>query len=287
MQNIFNRTNVTLALAGAFAAVSLATAVACDSSSGATSGTATPVQQPPTQIVEVHTTPDGTSVTNPTATPKPATSAPRVVWMAETHAGAGAITVDIETDTPTTATISLFGGQAGDPTQYPGPESDATLATHHTIAIGTGGSAGIVKAVVTDAQGRKTTADLGTPQRADAQFWALGTFSPKLAQQGLTATATWRTMNAPGATTAEGGAIVLLSKQAGCTTAQACLLGNATTLTNDTAQLTPDSVWDTHSLAMKFPDATHDYYVVLMEPRADGEVQFYQFDVSGASLKAG
>ena len=192
MVSIFTRSNIVLVLAGAFAAVSLAAAVACDPSSSPAEGTATPVKQPATQVVEVN----ATTTSDPTAVPSAA--APRILWMAETHAGAGAITVDIETDVPTTATVSLFSGRAGDTTQYPGPESDSQAATHHTISIGTGGVPGVVRAVVTDAAGKTATGELGTTSRADAQFWALGTFAPTLSQQGLAATATWRTMNASG-----------------------------------------------------------------------------------------
>jgi hypothetical protein len=138
MQNIFNRTNITLALAGAFALVSLAAAVACDPSSGSGAASATPVKQPATQVIEVQPTPNATQVANlPAATPKPAAAAPHVVWMAETHAGANR-----------------------------------------------------------------------------------------------------------------------------------------------------DDVADSHSLALVFPDATHDYYVVLVGPSPDGITEFCQFDVTGASLKA-
>ncbi len=79
---------------------------------------------------------------------------------------------------------------------------------------------------------------------------------------------------------------MLLSKQAGCTTAQACLPGSAKSLTNDTAGLTSDNVWETHALSIDFPDGGHDYELVLVGDRADGVTEFYQFDVAAASLQA-
>jgi hypothetical protein len=280
---LFTRSNFALAVAGAFAALAL-TVAACADTSGAQQGTATMVPAKSATVV-VNDPAEPRPQTTPTETPSDdPLASPRVLWMTSTHAGAGALTIQIESDVPTTAQVSVSTGHAGDNTQLPAPESDTALATRHTISIGTYGQKVMVEAVVTDAQGHKAHGDLVFDQ-LPSQFWGVGQFGPNLSMQGkLAGIATWTNVKGvPGPV--RDGAVILLSKRAGCTTADACMPQFVSSFDSDNAANSADGASETHSIAFSRPDSTHDYVVLLEgQPAADGSyAQFYQFDVAAGA----
>lgn len=229
-------------------------------------------------------TPSATPATDSTPTPVPPQPSPRVVWMTVDYAGPGVATLRVATDVPTTAKVRLYG--PGDTeiktVQPPPPATD--LNTRHTfsVVLPTVHTAYIVD--VYDAAGLRAAAFLEEGAINGEEYFERGETAPKLTVLGnLAGTVAWVAPRR-GLVIAPGE-LVLLQKQANCTTAQACLSEPLTIFRGDETSEAQGK--ETHGVQLTFPDAAHDYQVVIVGkfPSNSPLRAFYQIDVKGSSLK--
>lgn len=269
----------TLLVGGMFvAALALAACSSRDDEPGP-AATNTPATTPtPTLQSQTPATPTGTAT--PDSDDEP--DGPVVVWIVADHAGAGALTVRLETNVETTAEISTFRSSPDAP-GFP-PEVSGELATHHAVSIPTGMEDFGVEVVVTDAEGRKATATLELGTIVGRQYWArTAGAAPAIARTGTEATVTWTNLRSAGEPDIPG-MVLLFAKRAGCTTAEACVGELVETFEDDSTG--GDAVVETHEIAVTFPDTEHDFQVVLVgRPGAESAVRmFYQFEVRAFEL---
>lgn len=250
-------------------------------------------QSPQTSEPNVMSTPGPTQVANiPGATPgstTPATDTPdtdprelEVLWVVADHAGAGALTVRFATNTETTAEVTTYRS-APDAPGFPAEVSSEPKQVH-VVSIPTGMEDFGVEVVVTDGAGRRATALLELGSIVGKQYWARGAgAAPGLAVSGMRATATWTNLRSSGEPDIPGR-VLLFAKRAGCTTAEACEGELVEMFTGDSPG--GDQVIETHRMEVLFPDATHDYQVVLAgRPGTDSAARmFYQFDVRAGEI---
>lgn len=204
--------------------------------------------------------------------------------MVMDHAGTGVVAVRLATDVETTAVVSVHG-RVGEPRDPIEPVSDTKPATSHTLSTPTGMTDFVVQVIVTDAKGKSGIGELESGAIIGMQYWARFDTAPKITYNGkLAATGTWSNLRGdPGSPPT--GRVIMLTKKAGCTTADLCQGEVVKTVTQDTTG--GDATSTSHSIPFAFPDRTHDFQVLFAaEPVTGSNVTlFYQFDVLAKDVK--
>ncbi len=260
-----------------------------------TSGTANPST---TGTASASGTATGSATSSATATPAvlPAVTpradgAPQVRWMLAEGAGAGAVTVRLQTDVPTTVILSVFRapGESGG-ADASTPVEEKTAGTTHALSVGTGGVVSGYQVIVTAANGKRAIATLESGTVVGTQYFGKGANAPTVAlTAGRKASVTWSNLKPdPGA--ADGaGQVLVFKKAAGCPTAEACPLSFLTLATNDT--VTSDANGENHRVDLAIPDGEDlDYRVLIagkpFTPSAGTPVSwFFQLNVLGSDVK--
>lgn len=232
-----------------------------------------------------------TAATSPTTA---ATAGPRINWMLVEPAGAGAVTVRIETDVPTTATLTTFRAPgedsgSGDPNAR---ESDTTLSVLHTLSIGTGGKPSGYLVEVADARGRAAIGSLESGAVVGAQYFGKGTNTSKVTlAAGRKAVVTWTNLKQIPGTATESGRVIVFAKKAGCTVAEACVGALQSGISSD--QPGGDANGETHSATLTIPAASgadaQDYQLLIAgKPFNTTHVTlfwFFQINAVGTDVK--
>ena len=217
----------------------------------------------------------------PQAEEPPNVEMPRVLSMRSDHAGPGAVIVRFSTNVPVSAEIRVMSNQSGDEFSY--SETLVGAGTEHVISVPANFGRYVVR--VEDEYGNESWGTLrygADPQGIDFDN---APYAPVLkAQTAKKLLVSWGFASDHPMLPVEPGTVFVYSRDASCTTADACvgeIIGPAFASAVETK---PEA--DYHSVLVSIPGSAFDYQVVIAHstPGDEHRTAFMQLEIRGDQL---
>ncbi len=241
--------------------------------------------QPATQVTVVNPAP--ATATAAPAEPPPAVQEPlavelpQVLSMRSDHAGPGLIILRFSTNVPVTADVQVMSNQSGPAFSW--SETLDSAATEHEISIPANFGRYVVR--IEDEFGNEAWGSLryaADPQGIDFDN---APYAPALkAQTAKKLLVTWGFADGHPSSTGDPGRVVVFTKDAGCTTIDACVGEPTGPAVEGLVEHNPEA--DYHTVLATIPGSAFDYQVVIAQPLTDdaSHVAFMQLEIRGDQL---